>query len=169
MSRKNIREASVVIAEKIRNGEVASIDQAVLDAAGGAEEFVYQAAVAQLRKDTASVERNARAASLHGQSMQLEIPGVEHAAFPFWVKVIDKETGERLGVPPTVATLDEIDAEVARLEQKAEMQKRVADGYRATIQRLRDLGVPGDMTGADIAAHFGSEVEASAARLEIEG
>lgn len=162
MSSTVVRQAVAAVAEKIRNGEIANISQEVIEAGGGAEAYVQAAVEAAHRKDLAALERNARDASATGASSQLafDVPGLEHASVPFWIKIKDPETKDQYGVPPAVASLDQMDAEVRKLEQVNNVRVKVVGGYRATIDRLRELGVPGDTTGAQIAAMFPKELEA---------
>lgn len=157
-SNTTIREAVVIIADRIRNNEIANITEALIEAAGGPEEYVWAAVHAAQRKDHAGVKRNARDASSMGAMVQMEIPGLDHAAFPFWVER-KGEDGDTYGIPPSQATLDEVDTEVRRLEQNHAVRGRVIGGYRATVERLRELGVTGDTTGAEIEAMFPRELE----------
>lgn len=158
--KSNVREAALIVADKIRRGEIANLNEAVIEAAGGPLEYVLAAYESAMRKDSAGLERNARDASMSGAMVQLEIPGLDHAAFPFWIKVKDDETGEWIGVPPSLATLDQIDVEVSKIEQTHATRGKIIAGFRATITRLRDLDVPGDTTGAEIEAMFPREVGA---------
>lgn len=159
MTSARISKAIVIVADKIRNGEIANLNEAVIEAAGGPDEYVMAAYEAAMRKDTSGFERDGRNASSTGASVQLELPGMEHASLPFMIKVKDPETKEWLWVPPSVATLDQADAEVRKLEQINAVRTKVIGGYRATIDRLRELGVPGETTGAEIAALFPREIE----------
>ncbi|MFM2438631.1 MAG: hypothetical protein RLZ55_1454 [Actinomycetota bacterium] len=69
----------------------------------------------------------------------MEIPGLEHAALPFWIER-KGEDGDTYGIPASLATLDEAETEVRRLEQTHTVRGRVIGGYRATVDRLRELG-----------------------------
>lgn len=157
--KSSIREAVVAVADKVARGEVANLNETLIEESGGPYEYVLAAYESKMRGDIAAVERNARSGSMNGAQLVLDIPGMEHAAVPFWVKVKDPETGEWLGVSPLAATLDQIDVEVAKLEQKAAVQTKIVAGYRATVDRLRELGVDGSTVGADIAAQFPREIE----------
>lgn len=151
-----IRQASVVVAEKIRANQAADIPEAIL---GDLEHYVAQAAEARLRQDVEAFKKSARDAGRSGASVQLQIPGMAHASLPFIVFVKDPDTGDDQGLPASQATVAQIRAEVRIQRRSVNVQDRIVSGWEATLERLEELGVQDDWLGAEVEAQFPRELE----------
>jgi hypothetical protein len=154
MKQAKFREAAIIVAERLRSGDIVDVEDAIIEAHGDLVHYLEQAGMAALAKDKAGFKRNARDAQMVQSATQLSLPGMEHASMPR--AVFDDDDNM---VPVELATLDQIEREVLRMERSVNVRVRVVGGYRATIDRLRDLGVTGEMTGAEIATTFPREIE----------
>ena len=153
------RRAIIAVAEKLRSDESISIPDAIVNAAGDIEHYIEQAARAALAKDTEALKKNLRDGMRQGLSLQMSLPGMDHATLPTMVFVKDAETGEEFVKPASLATLDEIDAEIRKARRSVEIQDRVVSGWEATSVRARELGATGEWTGAELEVNFPKEVE----------
>ncbi len=160
MSKSKIKQAAVVVAERLTKDESVSLDQAIIAPYGGLEEYAMAMTEAALRKDSAAFKRDARNAIRNGGAVQLELPGVGHATLPFAVFIKDAETGEEFAVPTALATFAQIKAEVRLARRSVNTQERYVSGYEATVARLEEVGVEDSQTGAEIEAAFPAEVTA---------
>lgn len=158
MKNSEYRMAVVKVAEELKQGHPVALFTKMVEAAGGWEAYVRAAAEAARTKDIAAFKRSARDAALNGFSAQLELPGLGHGTLPPFV-YRKHEDGEEYAVPWHEGTLDEQDAEVRLLERRLAVMRRVVEGYRRTINRLRELGVSGSTTGAEIQEMFPREIE----------
>lgn len=154
MKQSKFREAAIIVAERIRNNETVELDDAIIEAHGDLVHYLEQAGLAALAKDKAGFRKNWRDAQMTQSATQLSLPGMEHASLP--AVVFDKDDN---AIPIALATLDQAEREIARMERALSVKSRVVGGYRATVERLRELGVTGEMTGAEIAATFPNELE----------
>ena len=143
----------VKVAESLRNGTEAALDDAVIEAAGGLEAYVKEKALAGLATDQAAAARAMRdAQTLQAARSQITLPGLEHAALPSSVEI--KEEGRRIFVPLAMATIDQTDAEVRRMERATAVRVRVTEGYRATVNRVKELVGDGSTLMGDVMAMF---------------
>jgi len=149
VKQSKMREAAVIVAERIRSNETIELDDAIVEAHGDLVHYLEQAGISALMKDKAAFKKNWRDAQMTQSASQLALPGMEHASLP--MVVFD---GDDNAIPVSLATLDQIDREISRMERAMSVKARVVGGYRATHTRLRELGVTGDTTGAEIAAMF---------------
>lgn len=159
MSTQINRRAIVRVAEKLSQDESVSIPAAIIAASGDIEHYIECAARAALARDSEAVKKSLRDAQRHGFSLQISLPGMEHASLPRMVYLKDAETNEEFAVPPSQATLDQIDQEISKHRRIVKVQDRVVSGWEATSKRARDLGAAGDWTGAELEASFPREVE----------
>lgn len=146
------------IVEALRDGKVPDVQQELIDAAGGAEEYAARAIEAAIRKDSKGVVNNVRAAAMRHPGPQFELPGMEHASVPVIVAEID-ENGEARLTPWRLATLDQLDAENRRHGRIAEPLYRKYKAQQQTIEALRRENVPGHTTGAEIEEMFPRQIE----------
>lgn len=160
MSKSKIKQAAVVVSERLRSDESVSLDEAIIAPYGGVVEYVQAMAEAALRRDEAAFKRDARNAIRNGGSIQLELPGLGHASLPFVVFARDADTGEEFAVPTSLATFAQIKAEIRLARRSVNTQERVVSAYEATIERLEELGVDDSQTGAEIEAIFPAELDA---------
>lgn len=151
-----LRIAAVAIADKIRAGETANIPEAILT---DLEHYVLRAAEDRLRGDVEAFKKSSRAAGRSGAEVQIALPGMDYASLPFIVFVKDPDTGDDQGIPASKATKAQLRAEVKVQRRTVNVQDRIVSGWEATLDRLDDLDVPDEWTGAEIAAAFPREVE----------
>lgn len=159
MSRTELNRAIIAVAEQIRNDESVSISDAVIAPYGDVLHYVKQAAESALRKDTEALIKNMRDAQRSGGSLQMSLPGMEHASLPLMVWQKDPETGEKFGVPTALATIVQIKSEIRRQRRTVDSQDRVVSGWEATVARAEELGATDDWTGAELEANFPKEIE----------
>ena len=153
------RRAIIAVAEKLRTDESVNLPDAVVGAAGDMEHNIEQAFRAALAKDTEALKKNLRDGMRQGMSLQMSLPGMDHATLPTMVIVKDKETGEEFAKPSQLASLDEIDVEIRKARRAVEIQDRVVSGWEATSSRARELGATGDWTGAELEVNFPREIQ----------
>jgi hypothetical protein len=152
------RRAIIVVAEKLRSDESISLPDAIVNAAGDIEHYIEQAARAALAKDTEALKKNLRDGMRQGMSLQMSLPGMEHASLPTMVFVKDAN-GEEFAKPASLATLDQIDAEIRKARRSVEIQDRVVSGWEATSALARSLGATGEWTGAELEVNFPREIQ----------
>lgn len=153
------RRAIIAVAEKLRADESISLPDAIVGAAGDIEHYIEQAARAAIAKDTEALKKNLRDGMRRGMSIQLSLPGMEHASLPQMVIAKDETTGEEFAKPSQLATLDEIDSEIRKARRAVEIQHRVVAGWEATSARARELGATGEWTGAELEINFPREIQ----------
>lgn len=159
MSRTELNRAIVAVAEQIRNDQSVNLSEAVIAPYGDVEHYVKQAAEAALRKDAEALKKNMRDAQRHGHSLQLSLPGMEHATLPVMVWQRDSETGDEFAVPVALATLAQIKTEIRKQRRSVDAQDRVVSGWEATVAKAEELGATDGWTGAELEANFPKEVE----------
>lgn len=153
-----IKQAMVVMADRIRNGQVADVDDAVLEAYESAEAYVQAAVDAKKDLDRRGVQRNLRDAMRHGAGQQLSLPGMDHAALPAVVfRTYPDDTFEV--VPWQRATKGEMKDEVRRMRRSVAAQDAVVSGYEASLRWLDDHGIGDDVLGDEIVEQFGRQIE----------
>lgn len=145
------RQAAAVVAERIRKGEVADLARTVVGE--DLEVWLEDLAVATITKDANRVKRSMREAARRGASIQLALPGMEHAALPPVVFARD-EHGMDIAIPVWLATKAQIRREVSLHRRAVAIQDRVVAGYEETLARLDELGVSDEATGAEILEQF---------------
>lgn len=148
MGNGKVRAAAVIIADKVRRGEIAVSDDVLVggDIEGWAEGIIGD----KLARDDKRLRALIRDAQRGGGAQhQLTLPGLEHAALPACV-LLPNGRGSTVIVPAKVATFAQIKAEVRAMEKLQATVGRVIGGYRATLDELDRLGVPDSATGAEI-------------------
>lgn len=153
-----VRVTAMKVADKLRRGEIVNLDAELMGE--DPESWLVEAAEAMLNKQEGRVKKALREAVRRGAGIQLELPGMAHAALPMCVFLKD-EHGRDVIVPAWRATLGQMRHEVEHHRRVLTVQGRVLSGMEATIDRLDDLGVPDSMTGAEI-------MEAYPVTLELE-
>lgn len=159
MSKTELNRAIVAVAEQIRNDERVNLSDAVIAPYGDVLHYVKQAYEAALRKDTEAIKKNMRDAQRSGHSLQLSMPGMDHATLPVIVWQRDTETGDEFAVPAALATLAQIKGEIRKQRRSVDAQNRVVSGWEATVARAEELGATDDWTGAELEANFPKEIE----------
>lgn len=159
MSKTELNRAIVAVAEQLRNDSTVNLNDAVIAPYGDVQHYVKQAVEAALRKDTESLKKNMRDAQRQGHSLQLSLPGMDHATLPVMVWQRDTETGEEFAVPAALASLSQIKAEIRKQRRSVDAQDRVVSGWEATVARAEELGATDEWTGAELEVNFPKEVE----------
>lgn len=155
MNQSEFRRAVVAVAQRLRANEIVDVEEEIMNAAGGAEHYIEQAALAFMEKDKSRMKKNLRDAQSVQVGMDIALPGMEHAALP--AVVFDADDNPK---PVALATRAEQKAEIARLRRNVNTRDRVVSGYEATQEVLDRLGVGDDATGAEIEVMFPREIEA---------
>lgn len=148
MANGKVRAAAVIIADKVRRGEIAVTDDILTggDIEGWAEEIIGD----KLARDDKRLRGMIRDAQRGGGAQhQLTLPGLEHAALPACV-LLPNGRGSTVIVPAKLATFGQIKAEVRQMEKLQATIGRIIGGYRATVDALEALGVPDTATGGQI-------------------
>jgi len=159
VNKSDLNRAIVAVADHLRNEESVSISDAVIAPYGDVLHYVKQAAEAALRKDTEALKKNMRDAQRSGQSLQLSLPGMDHATLPWMVWEKDAETGDEFAVPAALATMAQMKVEIRKQRRSVDSQDRVVSGWEATMARAEELGATDDWTGAELEANFPKEIE----------
>jgi hypothetical protein len=153
MSRIDITNTIVKVTEKIKRGEVASIDDTFLESIADLDHYVEQAVMAKLRADNNAVVRNIQDAqmSTNVASLQLNLPGLEHAALPAAVKDLGAPASKPTMKPLRMATAKEIRSEIKTYRRRVEVQARVVGGYEETWRKVEEMiDLDDETTGAEI-------------------
>lgn len=143
MSRKDITNAIATVSGLARSGQIVDIPEAILDSIADLNLYVLEAFQASLRNDSKAVVKHIQTAQMSAATMQLTIPGMDHAALPALVVDLEaKDRGELRMKPLKLATLSEVEHEVSNMERRHAAQGRVIGGYRETLARIKDLVEP---------------------------
>ena len=149
----DISNAMLRVVQKIREGGVVEVDQAVIDSIADLDHYMATAFYAQLRKDGTSVIRSIQDAQMNSTAMalQLGLPGLEHAALPSAVTDLDSPADKRRMKSIRRATPKEIQTEIKTYRRRVDAQSRIVDGYEITWSKIQDLvDLDDDMTGEQI-------------------
>lgn len=157
MNPNRIRQAITFVAEKIRKGE--SADVALSITGENVELWLEDLAMSTIDKEARRVRKGTRDAARKGvASIQLALPGMEHAALPpiVWKK---DENGFDVAVPTMLASKGEIRREVLNNRRVVNLIDQVVAGWEATLDRLDELGVSDEATGHEILDQFNDRGE----------
>jgi hypothetical protein len=157
MNPNRLRQAISFVAEKIRKGE--SADVALSITGDDLEEWLEDLAMTTIDKTARRVKKGVRDGTRKGiASIQLSLPGLEHAALPpiVWKK---DEHGFDVAVPMMLASKSEIRREVLNNRRVVNLIDQVVAGWEATLGRLDELGVPDEATGHEILDQFNEHGE----------
>lgn len=153
MSRIDIANAIIKVTEKVKSGEVALIDEAIMDSIGDAEYYVQQAVAAALRRDAKGLVKSIQDAqmSVRSHALQLGLPGLEHAALPSLVTDLDAPPDKPRMKSAYRATAREIRAEIKTYRRSVNARDRIVSGYEATWDAIAaNINIDDDMTGEEI-------------------
>lgn len=149
----DISNAIINVVQKIREGDVAQVDQAVIDSIADLDHYVESAVFAKLRQDNNAVVRGIQDAQMSSAAaaLQLGLPGLEHAALPSAVKDPNSPTDKPRMKSIRRATPTEIQDELRTYRRRVDAQNRVVTGYEMTWSKIEELvDLNDDMTGEDI-------------------
>jgi len=155
-----IREAVVAVADRIRKNE--TVDLAATVAGEDLEGWLEDLALSTIAKDGRAVKRRIREGTRQGfGTMQIALPGMEHAGLPLmmWRR---EDDGSETAVPLPLATFAEVRREVAQHRRAVKIADRIVKGFEATIDKLETLGVTDETTGAEILEQFAPSLEIEA-------
>ena len=153
MSRMDIANAIIKVTEKVKRGELALVDEAVLDSIPDFDHYVQQAVYAKLRKDNNSVVRALQDAQMNtaAQGLQLGLPGFEHAALPSIVRDLEAPADKPRMKSSRDATAKEIHTEIKLYRRRVNAQDRIVSGYEATWDAVNSMvSIADTTTGAEI-------------------
>lgn len=157
MSRIEISNAIAKVADKIKRGEIASIEDATIESIADLDYYVEQAVWAKLRADNNAVVRSMREAQMASTEMaqQITIPGLENGALPRAVKDLSSPEGQLRLKPLWSASPKEIKSEIRSMRRSINTRSRVVATYEETWERIEALvDVDDSMTGAEIEAQL---------------
>ena len=149
----DISNAIINVVQKIREGDVAQVDQAVIDSIADLDHYVESAVFAKLRQDNNAVVRGIQDAQMSSAAaaLQLGLPGLEHAALPSAVRDLDAPSDKPRMKSVRRATPKEIQTEIKTYRRRVDAQSRIVNGYETTWSRIEELvDLRGDMTGDEI-------------------
>ena len=149
----DISNAIVSVVQKIRQGEIVQVDQAVIDSIADLEYYVESAVWAKLRQDNKAVVRGIQDAQMSSAAaaLQLGLPGLEHAALPSAVRDLEAPTDKPRMKSVRRATPKEIQTEIKTYRRRVDAQSRIVNGYEVTWAKVEELvDLNEDMTGEDI-------------------
>ena len=149
----DISNAITNVVQKIREGDVVHVDQAVLDSIADLDHYVESAVYAKLRQDNNAVVRGIQDAQMSSAAaaLQLGLPGLEHAALPSAVKDLEAPTDKPRMKSVRRATPQEIQTEIKTYRRRVDAQNRIVNGYEITWAKIEELvDLQEDMTGEDI-------------------
>lgn len=157
MSRIEISNAIAKVADRIKRGEIATIEDATIEAIVDFDYYVEQAVWAKLRADNNAVVKSMREAQMTSTDMaqQITIPGLENGALPRAVKDLSAPEGQLRLKPLSSASPKEIKSEIRSMRRSINTRSRVVATYEETWERIEALiDVDESMTGADIEAQL---------------
>lgn len=149
----DISNAITNVVQKIREGDVVQVDQAVLDSIADLDHYVESAVYAKLRQDNNAVVRGIQDAQMSSAAaaLQLGLPGLEHAALPSAVKDLEAPSDKPRMKSVRRATPQEIQTEIKTYRRRVDAQNRIVNGYEITWAKIEELvNLHEDMTGEDI-------------------
>lgn len=149
----DISNAIINVVQKIKQGDVAQVDQAVIDSIADLDHYVESAVYAKLRQDNNAVVRGIQDAQMSSAAaaLQLGLPGLEHAALPSAVRDLDAPTDKPRMKSVRRATPNEIQTEIKTYRRRVDAQSRIVNGYEVTWSKIEELvDLNEDMTGEDI-------------------
>lgn len=153
MSSVDIQNAIIKVTEIVKSGDIAFIDQAVLESIEDAEYYVQQAVYAKLRQDNRAVMQSLQDAQMNAviSGLQLELPGLEHAALPAMVRDLDAPADKPRMKSVRDASAKEIVSEIKHMRRRVNAQDRVVSGYEATWETIAGLvTITDETTGLEI-------------------
>lgn len=153
MSRIEISNAIAKVADKIKRGEIATIEDATIESIVDLDYYVEQAVWAKLRADNNAVVRSIQEAQMTSTetAQQITIPGLENGALPRAVKDLSAPEGQLRMKPLRAASVKEIKSEIRSYRRRVDTRSRVVAAYEATwehVERLVDID--DTTTGEDI-------------------
>lgn len=149
----DISNAIINVVQKIREGDVAQVDQAVIDSIADLDHYVESAVFAKLRQDNNAVVRGIQDAQMSSAAaaLQLGLPGLEHAALPSAVRDLDAPSDKPRMKSVRRATPKEIQTEIKTYRRRVDAQSRIVNGYETTWSKIEELvDLRDDMTGDEI-------------------
>lgn len=149
----DISNAIINVVQKIREGDVAQVDQAVIDSIADLDHYVESAVFAKLRQDNNAVVRGIQDAQMSSAAaaLQLGLPGLEHAALPSAVRDLDAPSDKPRMKSVRRATPKEIQTEIKTYRRRVDAQSRIVNGYETTWSKIEELvNLHEDMTGEEI-------------------
>lgn len=149
----DISNAIINVVQKIREGDVAQVDQAVIDSIADLDHYVESAVFAKLRQDNNAVVRGIQDAQMSSAAaaLQLGLPGLEHAALPSAVRDLDAPSDKPRMKSVRRATPKEIQTEIKTYRRRVDAQSRIVNGYETTWSKIEELvDLHEDMTGEEI-------------------
>lgn len=149
----DISNAIINVVQKIREGDVAQVDQAVIDSIADLDHYVESAVYAKLRQDNNAVVRGIQDAQMSSAAaaLQLGLPGLEHAALPSAVRDLDAPSDKPRMKSVRRATPKEIQTEIKTYRRRVDAQSRIVNGYETTWSKIEELvDLRDDMTGDEI-------------------
>lgn len=149
----DISNAIISVVQKIRQGEVAQVDQAVIDSIADLDHYVESAVWAKLRQDNNAVVRGIQDAQMSSAAaaLQLGLPGLEHSALPSAVRDLEAPADKPRMKSVRRATPKEIQTEIKTYRRRVDAQSRIVNGYEVTWSKIEELvDLHDDMTGDDI-------------------
>lgn len=157
MSRIEISNAIAKVADKIKRGEMATIEDATIESIVDLDFYVEQAFWAKLRADNNAVARSVRQAQMTSldTAQQITIPGLESAALPRAVKDLSAPEGQLRLKPLQSASPKEIKSEIRSMRRSINTRSKVVAAYEETWERIEALvDVDHCTTGAEIEAQL---------------
>jgi hypothetical protein len=149
----DISNAIINVVQKIRQGEIAQVDQAVIDSIADLDHYVESAVWAKLRQDNSAVVRGIQDAQMSSAAaaLQLGLPGLEHAALPSAVRDLEAPADKPRMKSVRRATPKEIQTEIKTYRRRVDAQSRIVNGYEVTWSKIEELvDLHDEMTGEDI-------------------
>lgn len=149
----NISNAITHVVQKIREGGVVEVDQAVIDSIADLDHYVESAVYAKLRQDNNAVVRGIQDAQMNSAAaaLQLGLPGLEHAALPSAVRDLNAPADKPRMKSSRDATAKEIHSEIKLYRRRVNAQDRIVSGYEATWDAIKaTISIVDDTTGAQI-------------------
>ena len=149
----DISNAIINVVQKIREGDVAQVDQAVIDSIADLDHYVESAVFAKLRQDNNAVVRGIQDAQMSSAAaaLQLGLPGLEHGALPSAVRDLDAPADKPRMKSVRRATPREIQTEIKTYRRRVDAQSRIVNGYEETWSKIEELvDLHEDMTGEEI-------------------
>lgn len=153
MSRIEISNAIAKVADKIKRGEIATIEDATIESIVDLDYYVEQAVWAKLRADNNAVVRSMQEAQMTSTetARQITIPGLENGALPRAVKDLSAPEGQLRLKPLRSASAKEIKLEIRSYRRRIDTRSKVVAAYEETWDRIEALvDVNESMTGAEI-------------------
>jgi hypothetical protein len=143
----NRKQAIIYVIERINDGEIASVEDAILQAHGGLEQFIIDAYEDYRRRELTQVNRTLNKGLRRSHGIQLMFEGFGYGTLP------NVRDGDKI-VPADKATFKQMQAQVKRERRDVNFDLNIVEAKEKLLIFLQEHNTPPEWTGAQIQAKW---------------